>query len=162
VRRIITNRNKLVNSCSKLCEQLQTRMRNLVFLSNSEVDGWKSDNEKAACFVWARNWVKSWSYLCKRPWRPIGLSEVQASTFSRQSAHRWRWCCQPYAPGALYPQEDSWYSFLLEAEDPRAIVRLASLGQLKKPSDLNGNETRGLPASIIVTQPSTLPRADRN
>jgi hypothetical protein len=24
--------------------------------------------------------------------------------------------CQPYAPGAFYPQEDSWYSFLLEAE----------------------------------------------
>jgi hypothetical protein len=24
--------------------------------------------------------------------------------------------CQPYAPAALYPQEDSWYSFLLEAE----------------------------------------------
>jgi hypothetical protein len=23
---------------------------------------------------------------------------------------------QPYAPAALYPQEDSWYSFLLEAE----------------------------------------------
>jgi hypothetical protein len=22
----------------------------------------------------------------------------------------------PYAPAALYPQEDSWYSFLLEAE----------------------------------------------
>jgi hypothetical protein len=36
--------------------------------------------------------------------------------FSRQSAHRWRWGCQPYAPDALYPQEDSWYSFLSEAE----------------------------------------------
>jgi hypothetical protein len=24
--------------------------------------------------------------------------------------------CQPYSPAALYPQEDSWYSFLLEAE----------------------------------------------
>jgi hypothetical protein len=24
--------------------------------------------------------------------------------------------CQPYAPTALYPQEDSWYSFQLEAE----------------------------------------------
>jgi hypothetical protein len=26
-----------------------------------------------------------------------------------------RWGCQPYAPAALYPQEDSWYSLLLEA-----------------------------------------------
>jgi hypothetical protein len=31
------------------------------------------------------------------------------------------------------PQEDSWYSFLLEAEStPRAIVRLEGLGKLKK------------------------------
>jgi hypothetical protein len=35
---------------------------------------------------------------------------------SRQSAHRWQWGSQPHAPAALYPQEDSWYSFLLEAE----------------------------------------------
>jgi hypothetical protein len=34
----------------------------------------------------------------------------------RQSARRWRQGCQPYAPAAFYPQEDSWYSFLLEAE----------------------------------------------
>jgi hypothetical protein len=33
------------------------------------------------------------------------------------------------------PQEDSWYSFLLKAEspDPKAIVRLEELGQLKNP-----------------------------
>jgi hypothetical protein len=41
--------------------------------------------------------------LCKRPWRTIGLWEVKAPTFSRQSAHRWRWDCQPYAPAAIYP-----------------------------------------------------------
>jgi hypothetical protein len=41
---------------------------------------------------------------------------------------------QPYATAALYPQEDSWYSFLLEAESiPRSIVRLEGLGQLKNP-----------------------------
>jgi hypothetical protein len=44
------------------------------------------------------------------------LWDVEAPTFSIQSAHRWRWGCQPYAPPALYPQEQSWYSFLLEAE----------------------------------------------
>jgi hypothetical protein len=54
--------------------------------------------------------------FCNRPWRPIGLWDVEAPTFSRQSAHRWRWGCQPHAPAALYPQEDSRYSFLLEAE----------------------------------------------
>jgi hypothetical protein len=37
------------------------------------------------------------------------------------------------APAALYPEEDSWYSFLLEAEStPKAIVRLEGLGKLKK------------------------------
>jgi hypothetical protein len=36
--------------------------------------------------------------------------------FSRQSAHRWRRVFQPYAPAALYPQEDPWYIFLLEAD----------------------------------------------
>jgi hypothetical protein len=61
---------------------------------------------------------KRWSYLCNRPWRQIELWEVEAPLFSRQSADRWRWDCQPYGPTALYPStpEDSWYSFLLEAE----------------------------------------------
>jgi hypothetical protein len=37
-----------------------------------------------------------------RPWRPIGLWDVEASTFYRQSVHIWRWGCQPYAPAALH------------------------------------------------------------
>jgi hypothetical protein len=32
------------------------------------------------------------------------------------SAHRWRQGCQPYAPASFYPQDGSWYSFLLEDE----------------------------------------------
>jgi hypothetical protein len=56
------------------------------------------------------------------------------------------------------PQEYSWYSFLLEAVDPRAIVRLGGLGQLKN-HDLTGNRTRDLPDCSIVPQPTTLPRA---
>jgi hypothetical protein len=41
----------------------------------------------------------------------LRLREVGAPTFSdiRQG-------CQPYAPAAFYPHEDSWYWFLLEAE----------------------------------------------
>jgi hypothetical protein len=60
-----------------------------------------------------------WSYRCNRPWRPLGLWDVEAPTSARQSAHRRRWCCQPHAPAARYPsptQVYSWYSFLLEAE----------------------------------------------
>jgi hypothetical protein len=51
------------------------------------------------------------NYPCNRPWRPIGFWEVEVPQFSRQSAHRWRWGCQPYALVALYPQKVSWYSF---------------------------------------------------
>jgi hypothetical protein len=53
-------------------------------------------------------------YPCNRTWRPIGLWYVEAPTFSRQSAGRWRRRSQPYAPVVLYLQEDSWYPFLLE------------------------------------------------
>jgi hypothetical protein len=44
--------------------------------------------------------------------------------------------------------------------DPRAIVRLEVLGQLKKKksNDLIRNGTRDLPACSIVPQPTTLPR----
>jgi hypothetical protein len=52
--------------------------------------------------------------------------------------------------------EDSWYSFLLEAESaPRAIVRLEGLSKLKK-STSSGNRIGDLPACSIVPQPTTL------
>jgi hypothetical protein len=59
--------------------------------------------------------------------------------------------------GHPLPQEDSWYSFLLEAESvPGVIVRLKGLGQLKKISDLIVYRIRYLPACSIVPQPTTL------
>jgi hypothetical protein len=66
--------------------------------------------------------------------RPIGLWDVEDPTFSRQSAHRWQWDCQPYAPAVIYPpvrflvlnSTRSWV-------DPTAIVRLEGLGELKNP-----------------------------
>jgi hypothetical protein len=41
-------------------------------------------------FNFKRHNVKRRSYPCNRPWRPIGLWEVETPTFSRHSAHRWR------------------------------------------------------------------------
>jgi hypothetical protein len=43
--------------------------------------------------------------------------------------------------------------------DPRAIVLLEGLGQLKKSKNLIGNWNRDLPACSIVPQRTTLPRA---
>jgi hypothetical protein len=69
-----------------------------------------------------------WSYACRRRLWTIGLWVVEVPTFSRQLNNRWRWGT------ALYSQEDSWYSFLLEAESsPRPTVLLEGLGQLENP-----------------------------
>jgi hypothetical protein len=77
---------------------------------------------------------KRQSCSCNRPWRPMGLWDAEAATFSRQLAHRWWWGCQPYEPAALYPPG----RFLIlisvsDCVDPRAIVRLEALGQFKNP-----------------------------
>jgi hypothetical protein len=40
------------------------------------------------------------------PWRLMELWDVEAPTFTRQSAHRRRWGCQPYAPS--YPCDKLW------------------------------------------------------
>jgi hypothetical protein len=73
-------------------------------------------------------------YPYNRPWRPIGLWDVEAPTFSRQSAHRWRWSCQLYVPVTLYPPGR--FLVLISFRgwvDASTIVRLEWLGKLKDP-----------------------------
>jgi hypothetical protein len=93
-----------------------------------------------------------------RPWRPLGLREVEAPTFSdirlkmvaRLSALR--------AGRFLTPERFLILIFVRGWVDPRARVWLE--GQLKKKSnDLIGNRNRGIPACSVVPQPTTLPRA---
>jgi hypothetical protein len=58
-----------------------------------------------------------------------------------------------------YPQEDSWYSFMLEADRPQGHSAAGRIESIEKSNDLIGNRTRHLRASSIVPRPSTLPRA---
>jgi hypothetical protein len=61
---------------------------------------------------------------------------------------------------AFTPQEDSWYSFLLEAgSTPQGHSAAGRIRSIKKSNDLIGNRTRDLPACSIVPQPTKLPLA---
>jgi hypothetical protein len=67
---------------------------------NSSHDRHVSTYPRAVCSAY---WVPReyvWKVKPKlslyRPWRPLRLREVEAPTFSKQSAHRWRWGSQPY------------------------------------------------------------------
>jgi hypothetical protein len=52
-----------------------------------------------------QKWRKrKYKYSLKQIMRPIGLWEVEAPKFSRQSTLWWKWGCQLYVPSALYPE----------------------------------------------------------
>jgi hypothetical protein len=92
---------------------------------------------KITSMLWTSEWLLEhgykFSYPCNRSWRPIVLWDAEVPTFSRQSAHRWRLICQPYAPAAIY--SPGRFLVLISVRtwvELRAIVRLEGLGQLKK------------------------------
>jgi hypothetical protein len=98
---------------------------------------------------------KKESYSNNRPWRPQGLRNVEAPTLLTDGGEvvsRMRWL------PALCPQEDSWYSFLLDADDPRAIVAAGRIRSVEKFSDLIRNQTCNILACSILPQPTTPPR----
>jgi hypothetical protein len=49
--------------------------------------------------------VSAWNLSRNRPWRPSGMWDVEAPTFSKQSANRSRWGCELYAPAFLPPKK---------------------------------------------------------
>jgi hypothetical protein len=56
-----------------------------------------------------------YSTTVKNNWSPAPIPSSSSVT-GRGGGARRSWWGQPYAPAALYRQEDSWYSFLLEAK----------------------------------------------
>jgi hypothetical protein len=54
----------------------------------------------------------------------------------------------------LPPMEDSWYSFLLEAEWTQGHSAVGRIRSIEKSNDFIGNRTCGLPACSIVPQPT--------
>jgi hypothetical protein len=91
-------------------------------------------------------YVTSESYCCSSSWRPIGLRDVRAPAFSRQSAHRLRLGCQPYASAALYlPRKISVTHFCSNLSRSQDIARLERLSQLKNPVPLFGIEPMAFP-----------------
>jgi hypothetical protein len=60
---------------------------------------------------------------------------------------------------SLLPQEDSWYSFLLEAEYTHGHNAAERIREIEKLNVLFGIGIRDLSACSIMPQPTTLPRA---
>jgi hypothetical protein len=93
-----------------------------------------------------------------RAWRPLGLREVEALTFSDIRLTDCGKVVSPTRRPLLPPGNFLVLIFVRDWVDPRAIVRLERLGKLKKFTS-SGTWTGDLPACSIVPQPTRLPRA---
>jgi hypothetical protein len=89
--------------------------------------------------------------ICNRPLSHMGLWDVKFPTLYRQSAHRWRHSCQPYAPAPLYSTETLvscfWYSFLLEAEQipgPSLAGKNREIERIYSPHRISNSRPSGL------------------
>jgi hypothetical protein len=101
---------------------------------------------------------KGLSYPCNKPWKPVGLLDVEASTFCLGNwltdgvevvsfTHRPPFTAKKI-PGTYFCQSLSRPQNHSEAKRIRTI---------KKSNDLIGTRTRDLPACSIQPQPTTLP-----
>jgi hypothetical protein len=85
--------------------------------------------------------------------KAIGFWVIEAFTFSRQSAHRWQWGCQPYRP-LFTPRKITGTHFCKRLSlPPPPRIRSAEIS-----SDVGKRVHNHLVCSI-VPQPTTLPLA---
>jgi hypothetical protein len=99
------------------------------------------------------------NYPCNILWRPIGLRRRCSHIFSRYSAQM---TVRLSASRAGHPLPPEKYLVLISLRswvDPRIIMRLEGLGQLKNPPHGESNP-RPLACSIVA-QPTTLPQDDK-
>jgi hypothetical protein len=109
--------------------------------------------------IWELHWLRlrsphlsiTWRLCpCKKPWRPTGLWDVEASAFSRQSDHRWRWGCQSYAPRPLFtPRKIPGTHFCQRLIRPQGHSAVGTIRSIEKSSDLIGNRSRDPPGCRI-------------
>jgi hypothetical protein len=48
-------------------------------------------------------------YICNKPWKPVGLWDVEVPTFSRISSHKWRYFLSLTRRPPFTTREDLWY-----------------------------------------------------
>jgi hypothetical protein len=87
-----------------------------------------------------------------------GRGGPEVLIFSRQLAHRWQWGCQPYAPATLYTPGR--FLVLISVKgwvNPRVIVWLEGLGQLKNP--LTQDEVKSIWNKAVTDELMYIPGA---
>jgi hypothetical protein len=84
--------------------------------------------------------------------------EVWGSMFSRQSAHRWPWGWQHYAPAAPYPRMIPGTHSCYRQSQPQGHRTDGRTTLTETPNQI-GNRTRDVPECSIAPQPALLPSA---
>jgi hypothetical protein len=105
------------------------------------------------------DFVFSKSYPCNRPWRPIGLWDVEAPTFSldnrltdggKVTSHmRWSPFTIRTIPGT---------HFCYRLSHPQSHIAAGRIRSTDKLNNLIGNRTRYVSVCSIVPRPTTVPR----
>ena len=81
---------------------------------------------------------------------PLWLQEVEGPRISRQSAYEGGKVVSPTHQPPLPPGRYSWYSFMLQAEQPQGHSATRRIKSIKNPNNPVGNRTRYLPAYSTV------------